>query len=141
MSKNTVRQLVETRFLAFDGLDNARKYYANTKEIAAHGQGFWAAIRVEFVSRKVVSINQNPCTRRYGTIVIDVYGHLGQGTAGISELTDALEAWFDFYQADDLWCGASHTVDAGRAQTHFTGRAQTHFISTVYVPFEYDEHN
>lgn len=131
MSKEIIRQLVETRFRDFKGLDNTRKSYPNLKDPVTPATGQWARIRTEFVKRDVTSISDHPCTRRVGTIVIDVFEKLDVGTANISKLTDALEDWFDFYVKDGLYCYASETVD--------NGKIDSYYLSTVYIPFEYDE--
>ena len=131
MSKEKIRQLVSKRFDDFTGLDNGRKAYPNLKDPAVPTTGQWAKLKIDFVGRKATSIGQEPCTRRSGVIVIDVFEHLDVGTANLSKLTDALEDWFDDYQVENLWCGIASTEDALPTNACYA--------SIVYIPFEYDE--
>lgn len=131
MSKEKIRQLVSKRFADFTGLGNDRKAYPNLKDPAVPTTGQWAKLKIDFVGRKVTSIGQEPCTRRSGVIVIDVFERLDVGTANLSKLTDALEDWFDNYQIENLWCGVASTEDALPNNAYYA--------SIVYIPFEYDE--
>lgn len=131
MSKEKIRQLVSKRFADFTGLSNSCKAYPNKRDPVAPTTGQWAKLKIDFVGRKVTSIGQEPCTRRSGVIVIDVFEHLDAGTANLSRLTDALEDWFDNYQIENLWCGVASTEDASPNNAYYA--------SIVYIPFEYDE--
>ena len=131
MSKERIRQLVSKRFADFTGLSNSCKAYPNLKDPAVPTTGQWAKLKIDFVGRKATSIGQEPCTRRSGVIVIDVFEHLDVGTANLSKLTDALEDWFDDYQVENLWCGIASTEDALPNNAFYA--------SIIYIPFEYDE--
>ena len=131
MSKEKIRQLVSKRFADFTGLGNGCKAYPNLKDPAVPATGQWAKLKIDFVGRKATSIGQEPCTRRSGVIVIDVFEHLDVGTANLSKLTDALEDWFDDYQVENLWCGIASTEDALPTNAYYA--------SIVYISFEYDE--
>ena len=131
MSKERIRQLVSKRFADFTGLSNSCKAYPNKRDPVAPKKGQWARLKIDFFGRKVTSIGQEPCTRRSGVIVIDVFEHLDAGTANLSKLTDALEDWFDNYQVENLWCGVASTEDALPNNAYYA--------SIVYIPFEYDE--
>lgn len=131
MSKEKIRQLVSKRFADFTGLGNGRKAYPNLKDPVAPTTGQWARLKIDFFGRKVTSIGQEPCTRRSGVIVIDVFEHLDAGTANLSKLTDSLENWFDNYQIENLWCGVASTEDALPNNAYYA--------SIIYIPFDYDE--
>ena len=131
MSKERIRQLVSKRFADFTGLSNSCKAYPNKRDPVAPTTGQWARLKIDFVGRKVTGIGQEPCARRSGVIVIDVFEHLDAGTANLSKLTDALEDWFDNYQVENLWCGVASTEDALPNNAYYA--------SIVYIPFEYDE--
>lgn len=135
MSKETVRKLVFTRMGNFTGLASDRKSYPNQPDTPVPLSGQWLRLRdIEFVLHKVASIGQNPCTRRTGVIVIDVFERLDSGTKRITELTDALEEWFGLWTAPNFWTDPANTVNKPN-----DGDKNGYYLSTVYVPFTYDE--
>lgn len=131
MSKEYIRKEIEKRFHAWNGLSVARKSYQNDSEPTNRDTGIWAHLEIVHVMRKITSIGENPCTTRTGTVMIYVYGHLGEGTAEISRKTDELEKWFSFHEADNLWLDAAITIDAGAKNGYYQ--------SVVYVPFTYSD--
>ena len=161
MSKEYVRQLVTNRLAYFefaefrvvsDYLDKTvkldrsgfykkpvpnreRTSYPNMKNEAVPKSGNWLRLRdIEFVLHKVASIGSEPCTRRTGVIVIDVFERLDSGTKRITELTDALEEWFGLWTAPNFWTDPANTVNKPN-----DGDKNGYYQSTVYVPFTYDE--
>lgn len=161
MSKEYVRQLVTSRFNSFVFGDEfiAHTRYADNTEKANSQQftkyvfdasrksipnrpkqpiptsGRWLRLRdIEFVLHKVASIGSEPCTRRTGVIVIDVFERLDSGTKRITELTDALEEWFGLWTATNFWTDPANTVNKPN-----DGDKNGYYLSTVYVPFTYDE--
>ena len=143
MSLETIRQLASKRFADFQGLPNSAKFYPNLKEPTPPASGVWAKFRIEPVLRYVASIGSQPCSRRNGSIVIELFDRLDVGTANISKVADALEQWFSYYQVENLWCGAAKTYFDGK--TEFRNESSTNIATTVYytvrvyIPFEYDE--
>lgn len=161
MSKEYVRQLVTSRLAQFEFgdfvifreyfnnttkldkntlfkkpvSDFSRKSFPNMKDGAVPPSGNWLRLRdIEFVLHKVASIGSEPCTRRTGVIVIDVFERLDSGTKRITELTDALEEWFGLWTATNFWTDPANTVNKPN-----DGDKNGYYLSTVYVPFTYDE--
>lgn len=135
MSKETVRQLVTNRLTQFPLLTNDRKSYPNQPNMPTPLSGQWLKLRdIEFVLHKIASIGSEPCTRRTGVIVIDVFERLDSGTKRITELTDALEEWFGLWTAPNFWTDPANTVNKPN-----DGDKNAYYQSTVYVPFTYDE--
>lgn len=131
MSKEIIRQIVTKRFADFKGLDDIRKSYPNLPEQPIPATGQWARLSIDHVMRKMVSVTSEPCTRRTGTITIEVFERLDKGTSNISQMTDSLEEWFSFYQKDRFFCLAARTVDSDKSDSYYQ--------STVYIPFVYDD--
>lgn len=135
MSKETVRKLVFARMGNFTVLASDRKSYPNQPDNKPPVSGQWLRLRdIEFVLHKVASIGSEPCTRRTGVIVIDVFERLDHGTKRITELTDALESWFGLWSTTDFWTDPANTVNKPN-----DGDKNGYYQSTVYVPFTYDE--
>lgn len=135
MSKEYVRQLVTSRLAQFPMLLADRKSYPNQPDNKPPLGGQWLRLRdIEFVLHKVASIGSEPCTRRTGVIVIDVFERLNSGTRNITELTDALEEWFGLWTAPNFWTDPANTVNKPN-----DGDKNSYYLSTVYVPFTYDE--
>lgn len=131
MSKEFIRKSIEGRFAAFTGLTNSRKGYENRQDPPPPPTGQWANIHIDHVLRKVASIGDKPCTRRTGTVTIQVFDRRGAGTASINRLTDEIEDYFSFYQEGNLWLDAAVTInDRG---------SDTYYESTVYIPYTYDD--
>ena len=146
MSLENIRQISSKRFADFTGLPNTAKFYPNLKEPVIPASGVWARFRIMPVMRYTAGISNKPCTRQNGSIVIELYTRLDEGTAKITKIADDLQAWFDYFQQENLWCGACETYYDGRAETNdamgqqvLTGTVV--YAVRVYVPFEYDEHN
>ena len=144
MSLETIRQLTSKRFAEFQGLPDSAKFYPNSKEPKPPKQGIWAKFRIEPVLRYVSSIGSQPCSRRNGSIVIELFDRLDAGTANIIKVADALEQWFSYYQVENLWLGAAKTYLDG--QTELQGESNGMdkqktivYAVRVYIPFEYDE--
>ena len=144
MSLETIRQLTRKRFADFKGLPDSAKFYPNSKEPKPPKQEIWAKFRIEPVLRYVSSIGSQPCSRRNGSIVIELFDRLDVGTANIIKVADALEQWFSYYQVENLWLGAAKTYLDG--QTELEGervgmdkQKTIVYAVRVYIPFEYDE--
>ena len=144
MSLETIRQLTSKRFADFKGLPDSVKFYPNLQEPKPPKQGIWAKFRIEPVLRYVSSIGSAPCSRRNGSIVIELFDRLDAGTANIIKVADALEQWFSYYQVENLWLGAAKTYLDG--QTELQGERNGMdkqktivYAVRVYIPFEYDE--
>lgn len=144
MSLETIRQLTSKRFADFKGLPDSAKFYPNLQEPIPPKQGIWAKFRIEPVLRYVSSIGSQPCSRRNGSIVIELFDRLDAGTANIIKVADALEQWFSYYQVENLWLGAAKTYLDG--QTELEGervgmdkQKTIVYAVRVYIPFEYDE--
>ena len=135
MSKETVRQLVTNKLAQFPLLTSERKSYPNQPNMPVPASGQWLKLRdIEFVLHKVASISSNPCTRRTGVIVIDVFERLDSGTRRITELTDAIEQHFGLWSEPNFWTDPANTVNKPN-----DGDKNGYYQSTVYVPFTYDE--
>lgn len=143
MSLETIRQLTSKRFADFKGLPDSAKFYPNLQEPKPPKQGIWAKFRIEPVLRYVSSIGSAPCSRRNGSIVIEVFDRLDVGTANISKVADELEQWFSYYQVENLWLDAAKTYFDGRTEfkneTGGTIATTVYYAVRVYIPFEYDE--
>ena len=96
MSLETIRQLTSKRFAEFQGLPDSAKFYPNLQEPKPPKQGIWAKFRIEPVLRYVSSIGSQPCSRRNGSIVIELFDRLDVGTANIAKVADELEQWFSY---------------------------------------------
>ena len=144
MSLETIRQLTSKRFADFKGLPDSVKFYPNLQEPKPPKQGIWAKFRIEPVLRYVSSIGSAPCSRRNGSIVIELFDRLDAGTANIIKVADALEQWFSYYQVENLWLDAAKTYFDG--QTELQGERSGMdkqktivYAVRVYIPLEYDE--
>lgn len=144
MSLETIRQLASKRFADFQGLPDSAKFYPNLKDVTAPKTGVWSRFRIEPVLRYVSSIGSAPCSRRNGSIVIELFDRLDAGTSNIIKVADALEQWFSYYQVERLYLGAAKTYLDG--QTELEGERSGMdkqktivYAVRVYIPFEYDE--
>ena len=121
MSLETIRQLASKRFAEFQGLPDSAKFYPNLKEVTAPKTGVWSRFRIEPVLRYVSSIGSQPCSRRNGSIIIELFDRLDVGTANIIKVADALEQWFSYYQVENLWLGAAKTYFDGQTEHKASG--------------------
>lgn len=130
MSKEAVRQIVTKRFQDFKGLADSLKAYPNRPDVKIPHTGMWARLAINFVTADVAGIGSEPYVRRTGVISITVYEHKNAGTRSISELTDALEEWFQFYNQGSFYTDAANTILDDEPDVHYEG--------VVYIPFSFD---
>ena len=143
MSLETIRQLASKRFADFQGLPDSAKFYPNLKDVTAPKTGVWSRFRIEPVLRYVSSIGSEPCSRRNGSIVIELFDRLDVGTANIAKVADEIEQWFSYYQVGRLYCDAAKTYFDGKTEfkneVNGTIATTVYYAVRVYIPFEYDE--
>lgn len=133
MSVEAIRQKVFKRFADFTPIDNSRKSYPNIPEAKQPTSGLWARlVEIQFVMNKVASIGAEPCTRRTGTIIIDIFDRLDEGTKNMAMMVDEMERHFGSWTDGNLW--TEPTTHTGR----YNENGIYHAV-TVYVPFTYDE--
>ena len=120
------------RFVDFTGLTIDQKGFENSKDaiVPASPNGVWAEFYIIYGLRKVASIGNEPCTRRTGVATIEVHVRKNKGVQTINAITDSLEDWFSFYEAENLWLDAARTVNDRLGKDSYQ--------ATVYVPFTYD---
>lgn len=131
MSKEKIRKALEGRFESFPDLAFDRKGYENRKDVSIPNSGLWAQMYITHGLRKITSIGDEPCTKRSGVLTIEVFDRKGNGTAKINQMTDSLEDHFSFFTAENLWLDAARTINDRTSGSYY--------LSTVYVPYIYDE--
>lgn len=145
MSLETIRQLASKRFADFQGLPDSAKFYPNLKEpVPPANGGVWAKFRIEPILRYEASIGVEPCMRRSGYIIIELFDRLDNGTANISKVADALEQWFGNKVFGNLWTNAAKTYFDGQTEVEgervgMDKQKTIVYAVRVYIPFEYDE--
>lgn len=133
MSVEVIRQKVFKRFADFTPIDNSRKSYPNRPEAKMPTSGLWAnLVEIQFVMNKVVGIGTEPCTRRTGTIIIDIFERLDEGTKNMAMMVDEMERHFGSWTDGNLWTDPSNHTASYNEKGIYLG-------VTVYVPFTYDE--
>ena len=132
MSKQAIQKVLLGRFVDFTGLTIDQKGFENSKDaiVPASPNGVWAEFYIIYGLRKVASIGNEPCTRRTGVATIEVHVRKNKGVQTINAITDSLEDWFSFYEAENLWLDAARTVNDRLGKDSYQ--------ATVYVPFTYD---
>ena len=130
MSKEVVRQIVAKRFQQFTGLAETLKAYPNRPDVAIPVTGSWARLSINFVTADAAGIGTKPYVRRTGVISITVYEHKNVGSRNITELTDQLEEWFQFYSEGGFYTDAANTILDDEPDVHYEG--------IVYIPFSFD---
>lgn len=133
MSKQAIQKALSARFSNFTGLTIDQKGFENSKDaiVPKSEKGVWAEFYIIYGLRRVASIGDEPCTRRTGVATIEVHVRKDKGVQTINAITDSLEDWFSFYEAENLWLDAARTVNDRLGKDSYQ--------ATVYVPFTYDD--
>jgi len=114
MTFEQIRALITARMVAFTGVDQARIDYPNQPEVfTPPATGLWCRLNIQYASAFMAGMADRPHTRKPGQISIQCFARERTGTKAITELADALEAHFAYWQSGDLECMEASQVVAG----------------------------
>lgn len=114
MTFEQIRALITGRMVAFTGIDQLRVDYPNQPEVLTPpATGLWCRLNIQYASAFMAGMADRPHTRKPGQISIQCFARERTGTKAITELADALEAHFAYWQSGDLECMEASQVVAG----------------------------
>jgi hypothetical protein len=114
MTYEQIRLLIVGRMAAFTGLDQGRIAYSNQPAVFAPPEaGLWARLNIQYATAFMAGMADKPHTRKPGQISIQCFARERTGTKTVTELADALEAHFAYWQSGDLECMEASQVIAG----------------------------
>jgi hypothetical protein len=114
MNFEQIRALITARMVAFTGIEQARIDYPNQPTVfMPPDTGLWARLNIQYATAFMAGMADKPHTRKPGQISIQCFARERTGTKAITELADALEAHFAYWQSGDLECMEASQVIAG----------------------------
>lgn len=114
MTFEKIRTLITARMVAFAGIDQARVDYPNQPEVfTPPATGLWCRLNIQYATAFMAGMADRPHTRKPGQISIQCFARERTGTKAVTELSDALEAHFAYWQSGDLECMEASQVVAG----------------------------
>lgn len=142
MSHAALNTIVENRFATVWGATTAIAYEG--VDFSPTAGSSWVAIKVrEGTSRKITLGSGAQVRRTIGTIFVETYAPLGQGSKPTRDLVDAVKAVFRDYRSGGLICheGSSSVIGPEYYTNSGTGVPATsqQYQAIVAVPFRYDE--
>lgn len=115
MTFEQIRALIIARMAAFTGIDQERIDYPNQPAVfTPPDTGLWCRLNIQYATAFMAGMADKPYTRKPGQVSIQCFARERTGTKAITELADALEAHFAYWQAGQLECMEASQVVAGQ---------------------------
>lgn len=103
MNFEQIRVLITARMVAFSAIEQARIDYPNQPTVfTPPDSGLWCRLNIQYASAFMAGMADRPYTRKPGQVSIQCFARERTGTKAITELADALEAHFAYWQSGDL---------------------------------------
>lgn len=114
MTYEQIRALITARMVAFTGIDQARIDYPNQPTVfTPPDSGLWCRLNIQYATAFMAGMADRPYTRKPGQISIQCFARERTGAKAITELADALEGHFAYWQSGDLECMEASQAIAG----------------------------
>lgn len=114
MTLEQTRQAIISRMQSFTGIAQDRIQYPNAPGFKVPKDGVWCRLTIAGGPSFTSGIDDKPCTRRTGNIMIQCFDRLHTGEKAITELSDALLAHFEYFSIDHLECLQGQAINAGK---------------------------
>lgn len=114
MTLEQARQAIVGRMASFAGIDQSRIHYPNMPDFSVPAKGLWCRLNILGGQSFIAGLGDVPSTRRTGTINIQCFARPNTGEKAITELCDALLAYFEYFNESYLECLQGNVVNAGK---------------------------
>ncbi len=102
MTLEQARQAIVDRMMSFTGISQDRIQYPNAPGFTVPTKGVWCRLTITGGPSFIAGLGNKPCTRRTGNILIQCFARPNTGDRGVTELSDALLAHFEYYTTGQL---------------------------------------
>ncbi|MDN8510498.1 hypothetical protein QZL11_15865 [Acinetobacter baumannii] len=114
MTLEQARQAIVDRMMAFTGISQERIHYPNAPGFLAPAKGLWCRLTIKWGPSFIAGLADTPCTRRTGNILIQCFARPNTGDRGVTELSDALLAHFEYFSVEHLECLNGQSIFVGQ---------------------------
>ncbi|HCW4261518.1 MULTISPECIES: phage tail terminator-like protein [Acinetobacter calcoaceticus/baumannii complex] len=102
MTLEQARQAIVDRMMSFTGISQDRIQYPNAPGFTVPTKGVWCRLTITGGPSFIAGLGNKPCTRRTGNILIQCFARPNTGDRGVTELSDALLAHFEYFTTGQL---------------------------------------
>lgn len=114
MTYEQIRELISARMASFAGMTREQIDYPNQPTVfTPPDAGLWCRLNIQYATAFMAGMADRPYTRKPGQISIQCFARARTGAKAITELADALEEHFAYWQSGDLECMEASQVVAG----------------------------
>ncbi|MDV7492855.1 phage tail terminator-like protein [Acinetobacter baumannii] len=114
MTLEQARQAIVERMMSFTGISQDRIQYPNAPGFTVPKDGVWCRLTIAGGPSFISGIEDKPCTRRTGNLMIQCFDRLHNGEKALTVLSDALLAHFEYFSIEHLECLNGQSIYAGK---------------------------
>ncbi|MEX0359305.1 hypothetical protein AB3Q14_19625, partial [Acinetobacter baumannii] len=114
MTLEQARQAIVDRMMSFTGISQDRIQYPNAPGFTVPTKGVWCRLTITGGPSFIAGLGNKPCTRRTGNILIQCFARPNTGDRGVTELSDALLAHFEYFSVEHLECLNGQSIFVGQ---------------------------
>lgn len=129
MNSVTIENLILSRMQAWQYFDVKRIARMNRK-FTLPKDGIWSRVTIKGGINQIHSMSDKPCILQVGTVIVQLFDHIGNGTYAIKIQADSLAHHLGCYTVDKLELLAPSIIDVGDDGNGF------HQVN-VSIPYRY----
>ncbi|QJF41092.1 hypothetical protein HIN88_13215 [Acinetobacter baumannii] len=114
MTLEQTRQAIIDRMQSFTGIAQERIQYPNAPGFKVPKDGVWCRLTITGGPSFIAGLGDKPCTRRTGNILIQCFARPNTGDREVTELSDALLAYFEYFSVEHLECLNGQSIFVGQ---------------------------
>lgn len=134
MNNEQIRAAITQRMSEFEGVEQAKIDYPNQPvRFKPPESGTWCRLHIDYGPSLMVGMADKPCVRRTGTVIIQCFDNVRNGTINLVKLADAIEEHFAFFTTGGLELLEASVITIGAPQV--AGEPGHYYQINVAIPY------
>lgn len=129
MNSVKIENLILSRIKEWEHFDDKRIERTNRKCVVPK-TGVWSRVTIKGGINHIQSMSDKPCILQVGTVIVQLFDRIGNGTQAIKTRADSLANHLGCYTADKLELLAPSVIDIGDDGNGF-------YQINVLIPYRY----
>ena len=129
MNSQLIENLILSRMQAWQHFDDKRIERTNRK-CAVPKTGVWSRVTIKGGINQIHSMSDKPCILQVGTVIVQLFDRIGNGTQAIKTRADSLANHLSCYTTGKLELLAPSVIDIGDDGNGF-------YQINVSIPYRY----
>ena len=129
MNSAKIENLILSRIKDWQHFDDKRIVRTNRKFVVPE-TGVWSRVTIKGGINSIASLSDKPCIKEVGTVIVQLFGCIGNGTGEIKKQADSLANHLGCYTVDKLELLAPSIIDVGDDGNGF-------YQINVSIPYRY----